>query len=69
MINYAMIDADGYFGGNKTYVYRTYTDRDAAIRAVKHDRRVQIIEGNDLQKGELIWGDSIGRVYPRVESD
>lgn len=68
-MTYAIVDAEGAFdsaGVNKSYVHASFHEKNEAIKAAKRMRQVQIIQGADLHKGEIVYGDAIGRVYPRV---
>lgn len=62
---YAVIDAAGYFGNNKTRVYSVHTFVVEAQRAAQSPM-YQIISGDDFDVGEIIYGDTIGPIYPRV---
>ena len=68
-MKYAIVDAEGAFdsaGRGKSWVHRVYDTSEAAIKAAKRMRQVQVICGA-LQKGDLVYQDALGHVYPRIQ--
>lgn len=63
---YAVIDADGHFGNNRTQVYSRHTTAKNALKAARSSR-LQVIEG-EFELGEIVYGDTIGRIHRRVSS-
>ena len=67
--NYAIVDSHGAFdsaGKGRSYIHYVYSDEAKAKKAAKYMRQVQVIQGNSLIKGEVVYEDAVGSVYPRV---
>ncbi len=66
-MNYATIEADGFFRDEATVV-EVFGERTKAVASTSHDRRWQTIQGADLEIGQKIHRSSLGTIYPRVSS-
>lgn len=63
---FAVVDAFGRFGGNRTQVYADF-DRVEQARAYCRRGGCQIIRHfGSLEVGDVVFGDSIGTTYARI---